>query len=149
MITCHLSVNDPHNSSHVGGTINVAVKVNCTAAVPSISIRAQLRDLTNGRSATSVWTSGWNTNYHANTAALICKAGTYQGAGYASVIFPVGFNPSTGLMEGAGRTRALLCNGATVAPMAGSGVEVILEATYDPALDVPGGQPQEVIVPLG
>jgi hypothetical protein len=42
VITCSANVQNPHNSSHVNGTVNVVVTLLCTATVPQINIRAAL-----------------------------------------------------------------------------------------------------------
>jgi hypothetical protein len=41
-ITCTPNVANPHNSSHVNGTVNVVVTLSCTGPVAEISIKAAL-----------------------------------------------------------------------------------------------------------
>lgn len=140
-ITCSLHVHYPHGSTHVGGTNNVVADVTCDAPVPAISMNVGLRDLTNDRAHYSGVETDWNTAYSTGNAALPCQPGTYQGVATATVIFPVGFQPSVETAEAASVTRSLTCSNATFDAGSHRGlttseiapVSVQVSATYDPA----------------
>jgi hypothetical protein len=107
-ITCTPNVQNPHNSSHVNGTVNVVVTLTCTSVVPQINIRAAL--YFNGN---LVKDSGQktvnNSNVARNNAAVPCKNGTYQGWMSYGVLFPPGFVPQTGASSGFGNAVSITC----------------------------------------
>ncbi len=107
-ITCTPNVQNPHNSSHVNGTINVVVTLTCTAPVSQINIRAALY-----KNGTLVKDSGQKTfNGTAsaqNNAAVPCSNGTYQGWMSYGVAFPAGYTPPTGASSGYGNAVSITC----------------------------------------
>lgn len=77
-IDCVPNVQYPHNSTHVPGTVNVVVTVNCTAAVPEIHVTAGLyRD--GWLVSQTPWASFVATSFAKTNAAVPCQDGTYQG----------------------------------------------------------------------
>lgn len=107
-ITCTPQVQNPHNSTHVNGTVNVVVTLKCTSAVPRINIRAGLY-----RNGNLVKDSNQKTVYNSssaqNNAAVPCRNGRYQGWMAYSVLFPSGFNPPTGASSGFGNQVQITC----------------------------------------
>jgi hypothetical protein len=108
VITCSANVQNPHNSSHVNGTVNVVVTLLCTATVPQINIRAALY-----RNGVLVKDSGQrtiNNNVVAqNNAAEPCHNATYQGWMSYGVLFPPGYTPQTGASSGFGNVVNIIC----------------------------------------
>lgn len=91
-INCTLSVHYPHNSTHQPGTVNVTADVECTAAVPAISLAVLLyRDGQKEDSRT--FTAQSAIKLSGNAANLACVDGTYRGVASAVVVFPQGFTP--------------------------------------------------------
>jgi hypothetical protein len=93
-ITCTLAIQNPHNSSHVPGTVNVVATWACTAPVSELSIDVQL--FLDGVQV------GQGSNANAGSAALqanaaaTCVPGQYFGTAQGSVVFPPGFVPPSG-----------------------------------------------------
>lgn len=94
VITCTVAVDNPHNSGHVFGTVNVVARASCTAAVPQVSITAYLYPPV--PYATVVGPTNSGTISVSSNAARSCSNGNWQGYGYMSVTFPPGYNPPTG-----------------------------------------------------
>lgn len=107
-IVCTPNVQNPHNSSHVNGTINVVVTLSCTGVVPQINIRAALY-----KNGLLVKDSGQktvnNTTFAQNNAAVPCSNGTYQGWMSYGVLFPPGYTPPTGASSGFGNAVNIVC----------------------------------------
>lgn len=98
-IVCKLNVQNPHNSSHVPGTVNVVATINCDGVVAYLDMWVSLfRDNTevsyahNSASVTS--------SLQANTA-VSCVPGTYFGGATGAVTFPPTFVPPTSNFGGA------------------------------------------------
>jgi hypothetical protein len=107
-ITCTPQVQNPHNSSHVNGTVNVVVTLKCTSVVPQINIRAAL--YFNGNLVKDSGQRTVNNSSSAqNNAAVPCKNGTYQGWMSYGVLFPPGFVPPTGAGSGFGNAVSITC----------------------------------------
>jgi hypothetical protein len=101
-------VQNPHNSSHVNGTVNVVVTLTCTSAVPQINIRAAL--YFNGNLVKDSGQRTVNNSSSAqNNAAVPCRNGTYQGWMSYGVLFPPGFVPPTGASSGFGNVVPITC----------------------------------------
>lgn len=103
---CEVKANNPHNSSHVGGTVNGVGSVTCTSSIPTIRIRTTLVRL--GVTQTTGNNTVSSTSYAQSNAALVCQPGQYQVIAYASVDFP---NGTTRSLETAGVTVSLTCDG--------------------------------------
>jgi hypothetical protein len=82
----------PHHSGHVPGTINVRVRVTCTAPVARIKGKIGLFSSTGSKiknyGSVGVRTARGN-------AALVCTPGFYVGSSSATVTAPPGFSPHT------------------------------------------------------
>ncbi|WP_035791901.1 hypothetical protein [Kitasatospora mediocidica] len=107
-IVCTPQVQNPHNSSHVNGTVNVVVTLKCTKAVPDIAIRAALY-----RNNLLVKDSGQknvaNSSSAQNNAAVPCSNANYQGWMSYGVAFPPGYTPPTGSGSGFGNQVSITC----------------------------------------
>ncbi|MWV59916.1 hypothetical protein [Rathayibacter sp. VKM Ac-2754] len=106
VITCTLKVHYPHNSSHVGGTINVTSDIKCTSGVDSIYSSTGLR----GTQSANGWKQKYNDFYVASNAAEPCKNARYWGVGSGTVTFPAGFSPRVQNLEGGGAARTVDCS---------------------------------------
>jgi hypothetical protein len=108
VITCTPNVQNPHNSTHVGGTVNVVVTLSCTGVVPYISIRAALY-----RNGALVKDSGakavYGSSFAQNNAAVACSSATYQGWMSYYVEFPAGYSPPSGASSGFGNSVPITC----------------------------------------
>jgi hypothetical protein len=97
VITCTAKANNPHDSSHVGGTVNFVGSVSCTAPVASLNLTLSLYlgsyvQATNNKSNTG------NATISNNVSAL-CSSGGWQGTTYAVVTFPPGYVPASGVIS--------------------------------------------------
>jgi hypothetical protein len=113
--SCTLNVQNPHNSSHVGGTINVVATISCGIAVTRMSLQVTFyKVVCDPRCGTVPYgTTGSSVTYsnrtiQANSAAA-CSSGSYFGEAYGSIVAPPGFSPPTGTVEGPGATVAISC----------------------------------------
>jgi hypothetical protein len=108
VITCSIRVDNPHNSHHVTGTVNVTAVVDCNMAVPAMSLAVELyRDgiLDGGEPFTAT-----NTNkLKGNAANAVCVAGSYRGVAAAVVQAPPGFTPPRLTVEGTSKTADITC----------------------------------------
>ncbi len=107
-IDCVLNVQNPHNSSHVGGTVNVVARVTCTSPVESITVRAALY-----RNGALVKDSGPSTRTgvasYQNNAAVSCVSGRYQGWGSNVIQYPPGYTPSSTSGTAVGNAVDITC----------------------------------------
>jgi hypothetical protein len=109
-IVCSISVQNPHPSSHVGGTVNVIARTQCTAPVASLEMIMAL-----ARNGVIVTPPGTKTNANAgvaslqNNIAVPCHSGTYQGAAEAGIVFPPGFVPQTGIIANVSALVPITC----------------------------------------
>lgn len=94
-ITCTITVQNPHKSSHVPGTINVISRVQCTAPVAGIASALGLywnySTLVSSNSATNTGVAALQIN-----TTTPCVNGTYDALGLATIFFPAGYTPPTG-----------------------------------------------------
>jgi hypothetical protein len=93
IITCSLTIDYPHESSHVPATVNVVAHWSCTSAVASLSMSVQLfyagLQIGSGRASNTGQAS-----LNGNAAATGCISGYYSGAVVGSVVFPPGYSGS-------------------------------------------------------
>lgn len=106
-ISCTLSIEDPHNSTHVPGTVNVVAGVTCTSDVVTISLSVFLGD-SNGRLQEEDFT-GNGTDELPGNAALDCEDGDYEGLAEAEVVMPPDFEPPTLTMDVESPEEAITC----------------------------------------
>jgi|SRR5215471_9776060 len=108
VITCTISVQNPHPSSHVGGTVNVIARTQCSAPVASLQMVMAL-------ARNGVIVGGPKTNANGgsaslqNNVAVPCVTGTYQGAAEAGIVFPPGFQPPTGIIANVSALVPITC----------------------------------------
>ena len=96
-ITCTATANNPHDSSHVGGTVNFVGSVSCTAPVASLKLTLSL--YWDGYLQASNIKSNAGFASISNNVAAPCTSGGWQGTTYASVVFPPGFSPASGVIS--------------------------------------------------
>jgi hypothetical protein len=107
-IVCTPNVQNPHNSSHVHGTVNVVVTLACTSAVTKIGIRAAL--YRNGLLVKDSHEKDFfGARFAQNNAAEPCHNATYQGWMSYIVVFPPGYVPPTGSSSGFGNAVRITC----------------------------------------
>jgi hypothetical protein len=108
-ITCFTNIDDPHQSSHVVGTVNVVGRVQCVfdptdlpAPVTSLSLRLQLLygPYPNGtvRSEGDFFNEE-QASLSGNTATP-CVPGYYYPWAYVTVVFPPNYEPPVGSAQG-------------------------------------------------
>ena len=120
VINCKGSLGYPHNSTHVTGTVNTQVKLDCDAPVAELASRVQLWYRTPSVPALIAGTpqlvadSGWRSDYwsmkHRNNAARpTCVPGEYMGTATVRVVAPPGYVPPTQTVNGATPWRTINC----------------------------------------
>ena len=106
VINCYLNVQNPHSSSHVPGTVNVAATVNCDADVAWDCIQVALwSDNDQAYVADSgCVVQGLGNGGYVNAATTYCplQPGWYIGWGYTDVIAPPGYQPQEATASGFG-----------------------------------------------
>ena len=90
-ITCTLTIDFPHKSSHDPGYVKVTAKIGCTAPVTSASVTVQLYQSGTLVNVNTVTTTG-SALVVGNTKTP-CRNGSYQGVGTGTVKFPPTYLP--------------------------------------------------------
>jgi len=106
VIACDLRIDNPHNSGHVLGTVNVEAVITCSSQVSSLSVTAYLYPpvpYAPVRGATARGTITAKSN-----AAKSCTNGTYQGYARATVVIPPGYTGPTSA-SGFGNAIKIIC----------------------------------------
>lgn len=112
--TCKIKANYPHDSSHVGGTVNATLTVSCSGPKPKrIAITNRL-DRINGTHKYGT-TVAKKTGTAQSNAALPCKKAKYQNSGVVSITFQAASAPNQSNVELASPVKGLGCTGAQVA----------------------------------
>jgi hypothetical protein len=106
-ITCKVQIQNPHNSSHVRGTVNVVTTVKCTARVADIKLNVQLYH--NGRQVAARGFNRAGVSSLQGNAAHACASGSYQGRAQVTVAFPPGYKPPVERASVASRTVNIHC----------------------------------------
>lgn len=117
-ITCTHSVQYPHASTHVNGTINVVAGVTCTSTMSRIYIRTWLH-----KSGGSTWPGAprdWlvTSSVSAN-AATDCSngPGTFYGSSTTELYPPAGYTPTYATLTNTGASVWVKCgSGISIAP---------------------------------
>lgn len=105
VIVCDLQINNPHNSSHVFGTVNVVAKITCSSQV-AVSVTAYLYPPVPYQPIRGA--TGRGTTTASSNAAKACTNGTYQGYATATVAIPAGYSgPSSA--SGYGNAINIIC----------------------------------------
>lgn len=93
-ITCDLTIDYPHKSTHVPATVNVVAHWVCTAPVASLSMDVQLyygpSEVGTGHSANTE-----SATLNGNAAAS-CSPGQWYGYVQGHVVFPPDYEPPSG-----------------------------------------------------
>jgi hypothetical protein len=107
LVNCNVRVDDPHDSGHVGGTVNMIARVKCDRPVAAIKLVVRLK-----RDGQEVILNDFS---NSGVAALQGKAntpcvdGTYQGEAAAEgTYFPPSF-PATGTFGAKSATKEITC----------------------------------------
>ena len=93
-ITCTLTIDNPHHSTHVPGTANVVSGVSCGAPVSSIELTIYLFDFTHGRGEEDEFSNVGAASLSGNVAIDPCESGDYEGLAETTVTWPPGYTPS-------------------------------------------------------
>lgn len=109
-IVCTASVQYPHGSTHVSGTINVVSSVNCSTVMNEIYQQTRLYK-SGGGSWLGLPFDRFNVSYGSSNAATACSngPGTFYGTAYTILYPPAGYFPSRGTMESAGASNWVKC----------------------------------------
>jgi hypothetical protein len=96
-IVCSLKVNDPHNSHHFPGTVNVTATATCYGGVmASLSLRVYLYPPVPYATAVGpLATVAPGASISSNAATAACTAGNYQGYAYLTGTPPPGYAGKT------------------------------------------------------
>jgi hypothetical protein len=106
-IACTLTVDNPHNSSHVNGVVNVTGRIRCTAAVTAMNLLLTLtRD---GVDVVSNQNDNMGVPTLSNSVATPCVNGTYQASAIGGIFFPPGFVPFFEIVSGFSNTVVIVC----------------------------------------
>jgi hypothetical protein len=94
IITCALTIDNPHKSTHVPSTVNVVAHWICDYPVASLSMNVQLffgvLQVGSGHSA-----NVGQASLNGNAASNGCVTGTYYGYVQGTVTFPPGYTPQS------------------------------------------------------
>lgn len=94
-ITCTITADNPHKSTHVPGTVNVVGHTDCTAPVASISMTVYLYNYDTSRLVgVNGPTGNSGRSSFALNAAASCISGRYYGYARTTINFPPGYSPS-------------------------------------------------------
>jgi hypothetical protein len=95
VITCNLSLDNPHKSGHVNGTISAQGRVNCDAVVAEIYVKTTLTNVTRATAASQTFDK-FNVSSGSSVGAKGCREGgaTFQSKMEVVVQFPPGFSPA-------------------------------------------------------
>jgi hypothetical protein len=109
VIICEITVDNPHNSGHVPGTVNVVSHVNCTAPVAAI---VEVVGLYFNQADNRVGSGGdyrvWMPSLDVNAAAN-CVPGIYVAAGLAGIYAPPNYLPKYGEISAVSSAALLNC----------------------------------------
>ncbi|HXB63485.1 MAG TPA: 6-bladed beta-propeller [Solirubrobacteraceae bacterium] len=109
IIECNLQADHPHKSSHVPGTINFEVWIQCTDSVLNLRLRAVL--FKNGsKVAETGYVSKGDTAYGKVNVAVSCESGVYQGWGYADYELGPDYDPPSRKQSGWGAKVTIKCD---------------------------------------
>ena len=129
-ILCTITVDNPHSSAHVAGTINVVSKVKCTSAVALIELQTSLNRNTPTFKTWGAFADARSKAALNGNAAAPCSAGpgTFQGWGRATIVPPAGYTLAAGSATPSqwGITLSLACGVRLTAAEEGLASEVTL-----------------------
>lgn len=95
VITCTVSLDNPHQSGHVNGTISAQGLVTCTGTVAEIYIKTSLQKVSNNTVASQTFDS-FNVSRGSSVGAKPCSDGpaTFRSQADVLVQFPAGYTPT-------------------------------------------------------
>lgn len=96
-ITCTAIARNPHDSKHVGGTVNFVGQLSCTYPVASLTMTLYL--YWNGYLQNGATNSNKGQASLSNNVAAACTSGAWQGSTVGEVKFPPGYTPSGGVIS--------------------------------------------------
>jgi hypothetical protein len=105
-ITCTAKANNPHNSTHVGGTVNFVGSISCTAPVALLRMTVSL--YWDGYIQGSKPKSNAGQASISNNVAAPCTSGGWQGTTLGTVTFPPGYTPRSGVVS-ASNVQSISC----------------------------------------
>lgn len=94
VISCTLAIQNPHNSTHVIGTVNVVATWTCTEPVSSLAMTVSL--FLDGVLVAQMSFSNAGQAFLQGNAAQTCVPGAYFGQATGTVVFPPGYDPPEG-----------------------------------------------------
>ena len=106
VIICTAKANNPHNSTHVRGTVNFVGSINCTAPVASLHMTLTLSF--DGFPVASKPKSNAGRASISNNVAAGCSSGGWQGSTVGTVTFPPGYTPHSGTVS-ASNEQSITC----------------------------------------
>ena len=93
-IHCNVTIDNPHNSGHNPGNVNVVSHVTCDNIVSSIAITTRL--FRSGIQVASTPAYRADFNFLNGNAAVSCLNASYGGVADVTVVFPPGYTPASG-----------------------------------------------------
>jgi hypothetical protein len=92
-ITCTITIDDPHISSHNPENVNVVSHWSCTASVQSLSLTTTL--YLGVVQVAQTTATKYNSYFQNSNAAASCANGSYLGSASGTIVFPPGYVPQT------------------------------------------------------
>jgi len=117
VITCTVSLDDPHASGHVNGTISAQGRVTCGATVAEIYIKTTLTNVNTGTAASQTFDS-FNVKAGSSVGAKSCAEGPATFRSNASVVvqFPAGFTPNRQILNRSSPNKSVACGVSRAVP---------------------------------
>lgn len=114
VITCTVSLDNPHPSGHVNGTISAQGLVTCSGTVAEIYIKTSIRKVSNNTVASQTFDS-FNVNRGSSVGAKPCSDGpaTFRSQADVLVHFPAGYTPTPQTANKYSPHTAVACGNAT------------------------------------
>ncbi|PWJ65251.1 hypothetical protein B0H03_10398 [Rathayibacter iranicus NCPPB 2253 = VKM Ac-1602] len=114
VITCTVSLDNPHPSGHVNGTISAQGLVTCTGTVAEIYIKTSIRKVSNSTVASQTFDS-FNVSRGSSVGAKPCSDGpaTFRSQADVLVHFPAGYTPTPQTANRYSPHTAVACGNAT------------------------------------
>ncbi len=107
VITCVLQVNNPHQSSHVLGAVNVTATWTCTEPVSYLSLTVDL--FWQGLQYASGTAEAGGRAYIQGNAATGCIPGYWHATASGTVVFPPGYQPQSSFLAVQSPTVLISC----------------------------------------
>lgn len=113
IITCTISLDNPHPSGHVNGTISAQGRVTCTAMVDTIYIKTYLTKVNDGTVASQTFNRG-SVSSGSSVGAKSCSEGpaTFRSGADVVVHFPAGYTPAKAVSNHSSTNQYVACGNA-------------------------------------